>query len=79
MKVGLERNDLRVLRQRGVCMKFLVRLVGLHVDIDAVAQTQSRALVQRFVLFREELEGEFKMRFRFAAVGVNVACGQRQG
>ena len=43
VQVRLERDDLRVLLQHGVRVKFLVGLVRLHVDVDAVAQPQRRA------------------------------------
>ena len=76
--MGLECNDLGVLRQRGVSMKLLLRLIRLHVDIDAVAQTQGRTAEERFVALGEELEAEFKMRLRFPSVRVNVTRGQRQ-
>src|SRR2546425_6392621 len=76
--MGLECNDLGVLRQRGVSMKLLLRLIRLHVDIDAVAQTQGRTAEERFVALGKELEAEFKMRLRFPSIRVNVTGGQRQ-
>src|SRR2546428_13120551 len=75
--MGLECNDLGVLRQRGVSMKLLLRLIRLHVDIDAVAQTQGRTAEERFVALGKELEAEFKMRLRFPSIRGNVTGGTR--
>src|SRR5437660_1214668 len=75
VEVRLERDDLGVFSQRGVRVKLLFALIRLDVDVDAVAHTKGRSLIERFVAWRKELESEFKMRLRFAAIGVNMSRG----
>src|SRR5437667_12737052 len=76
--MGLECNDLGVLRERGVSMKLLLRQIRLHVDIDAVAQTQGRTAEEGVVALGKDLEAEFVMHLRFPSVRVNVTADQSQ-
>ena len=47
-------------------------------EVDPVVyKLMAGAAVDRLVAWREELEGEFKMRLGFAAVGMNVARAER--
>ena len=76
MQVRLEGDDLGVLLQHAVGMDLLTCLIRLHVEIDAVAEPERRALVERLIALREELEAELELRLGGPAVRMDVAGGE---